>query len=175
MSVAAPIFLGAGDESELSTLIRSSTVEAGLAQRARIVLLAAQGVSNTAIASMVGVSRPTVILWRNRYAQAGIAGLGDLERSGRPPVIGGLRRGDQAGSADGDGRLLDSDCFLVEVDVAAAQAGELPEPESAPGGEQHQESVPRGHGVGEGLHLGDSEESDVFRRDAGGGALDGDR
>jgi transposase len=62
-----------------------------LAQRARIVLLAAQGVSNTAIASMVGVSRPTVILWRNRYAQAGIAGLGDLERSGRPPVIDDLQ------------------------------------------------------------------------------------
>ncbi|MBC7561077.1 MAG: helix-turn-helix domain-containing protein, partial [Dermatophilaceae bacterium] len=61
-------------------------MEAGLAQRARIVLLAAQGVSNTAIAAMVGVSRPTVILWRNRYAAAGIGGLGDLARSGRPPV-----------------------------------------------------------------------------------------
>jgi len=91
MSVAAPIFLRTGDEPKLSTLVRSSTVEAGLAQRARIVLLAAQGVSNTAIASMVGVSRPTVILWRNRYAQAGIAGLGDLERSGRPPVIDDLQ------------------------------------------------------------------------------------
>ena len=91
MSVAAPILLRTGDEPKLSSLIRSSTVEAGLAQRARIVLLAAQGVSNTAIASMVGVSRPTVILWRNRYAQAGIAGLGDLERSGRPPVIDDLQ------------------------------------------------------------------------------------
>jgi len=91
MSVAAPILLRTGDEPKLSSLIRSSTVEAGWAQRARIVLLAAQGVSNTAIASMVGVSRPTVILWRNRYAQAGIAGLGDLERSGRPPVIDDLQ------------------------------------------------------------------------------------
>jgi len=61
-----------------------------LAQRARIVLLAAQGVSNTAIAAMLGVSRPTVIVWRNRYDQAGIAGLGDLARSGRPPVIDDL-------------------------------------------------------------------------------------
>src|ERR1035437_1373721 len=98
MSVAAPILLRTGDEPKLSTLVRSSTVEAGLAQRARIVLLAAQGVSNTAIASMVGVSRPTVILWRNRYAQAGIAGLGDLVRSGPPrgiddPAGGGGTRG----------------------------------------------------------------------------------
>src|SRR5665647_1938033 len=75
MSVAAPMVLRSGDESKLTALVRSSIVEAGLAQRARIVLLAAEGVSNTQAAAMVGVSRPTVILWRNRYAQAGIAGL----------------------------------------------------------------------------------------------------
>ena len=90
MSVAAPMVLRSGDESKLTALVRSSIVEAGLAQRARIVLLAAEGVSNTQAAAMVGVSRPTVILWRNRYAQAGIAGLGDLERSGRPQGIDDL-------------------------------------------------------------------------------------
>jgi len=58
-----------------------------LAQRARIVLLAAQGVSNAEIARRVGVSRPTVIQWRNRYEAGGISALGDLDRSGRPPVI----------------------------------------------------------------------------------------
>ena len=67
--------------------MRSSTVEAGLAQRARIVLLAAQGVPNAEIARRVGVSRPTVIQWRNRYGAGGISALGDLDRSGRPPVI----------------------------------------------------------------------------------------
>ena len=67
--------------------MRSSTVEAGLAQRARIVLLAAQGVPNAEIARRVGVSRPTVIQWRNRYEAGGISALGDLDRSGRPPVI----------------------------------------------------------------------------------------
>jgi len=90
MSVAAPLSLRAGDKPKLSSLLRSSTVEAGLAQRARIVLLASEGLSNTQIASTVGVSRPTVILWRNRYMDAGIAGLGDLARSGRPPVIDDL-------------------------------------------------------------------------------------
>jgi transposase len=58
-----------------------------LAQRARIVLLAADGVSNTEIASRVGVSRPTVIDWRARYQRSGMAGLDDEPRSGRPREI----------------------------------------------------------------------------------------
>jgi transposase len=58
-----------------------------LAQRARIVLLAADGVSNTAIAEQVGVSRPTVIGWRDRYQAKGIAGLDDEDGSGRPRTV----------------------------------------------------------------------------------------
>jgi len=65
-------------------MVRSSAGRAGLAQRARIVLLAADGESNTAIAEKVGVSRPTVIGWRERYAASGLAGLEDEPRSGRP-------------------------------------------------------------------------------------------
>jgi len=61
-----------------------------VAQRARIVLLAAEGVSNAEIGRRVGVSRPTVLTWRGRYEQSGIAGLDDLDRSGRPPVIDDL-------------------------------------------------------------------------------------
>ena len=66
---------------------RSSTVRAGLAQRARIVLLAADGVSNTEIAARVGVSRQTVVSWRARYSRSGIAGLSDEPRPGRPRTI----------------------------------------------------------------------------------------
>ena len=80
----APLALREGDRARLSALTRSSTAAAGLAQRARIVLLAAGGESNTAIAASTGVSRPTVIAWRARYEQSGIAGLADLARSGRP-------------------------------------------------------------------------------------------
>jgi DNA-binding CsgD family transcriptional regulator len=76
-----------GDEPKLTSLLRSSTLGAGLAQRARIVLLAAQGLPNAEIARRVGMSRPTVIGWRNRYETGGIRALGDLDRSGRPPVI----------------------------------------------------------------------------------------
>jgi hypothetical protein len=33
------------------------------------------------------MSRPTVIMWRNRWVAGGVAALGDLDRSGTPPVI----------------------------------------------------------------------------------------
>jgi winged helix-turn helix protein len=62
-------------------------VKAGLAQRARIVLLAAEGMSNTEVAERVGVSRPTVISWRSRDDRRGIAGLLDEPRPGRPRSI----------------------------------------------------------------------------------------
>lgn len=87
MSVAAPLILRSGDGPRLESLVRSSTVRAGLAQRARIVLLASEGLPNAEIARRVGVARQTVIDWRARYQAVGIAGLGDLARSGRPAVI----------------------------------------------------------------------------------------
>jgi hypothetical protein len=87
MSVAAPLALRAGDEQELTTLVRSSSMRAGVAQRARIVLLAAEGVSNSEIARRVGVSRPTVIGWRDRYVAGGVAALDDRARPGRPVEV----------------------------------------------------------------------------------------
>ena len=66
---------------------RASTVPAGLAQRARIVLLAADGVSHAEIARRVGVNRQTVINWRARYEMSGLAGLDDRPRSGRPRQV----------------------------------------------------------------------------------------
>jgi transposase len=87
MSVAAPLVLREGDRSRLEALTRSSSVRAGLALRARIVLLAAQGLSNAEIARMVGSSRPTVVDWRARYDAGGIRALEDQPRSGRPPEI----------------------------------------------------------------------------------------
>ena len=56
---------------------------AGLAQRARIVLLSSEGMGTTAVAERIGVSRPTVILWRDRYQQGGVDALVDLPRPGR--------------------------------------------------------------------------------------------
>ena len=80
---AAALGLRKGDRAELVRLTRASSVRAGLAQRARIVLLAADRVPNTEIAGLAGVSRPTVIAWRQRYGARGLAGLADAPRSGR--------------------------------------------------------------------------------------------
>jgi transposase len=98
MSVAAPLVLREGDRSRLVALTRSSSVRAGVAQRARIVLLAAEGLPNAApsfrtaaasrpIARRTGTSRPTVVDWRARYDAGGIRALEDLPRSGRPSEI----------------------------------------------------------------------------------------
>ena len=84
---AQPLGLRSGDRELLESWTRSSSIRAGLAQRARIVLLAADGVSNTEIAERVGVSRPTVISWRDRYVSSGLKGLGDEQRSGRPRTV----------------------------------------------------------------------------------------
>ncbi len=48
------------------------------------MLLAADGLANVEVARLVGVSLPTVGLWRARYAGSGLAGLTDRPRSGRP-------------------------------------------------------------------------------------------
>ena len=55
--------------------------------RAQIVLAAAAGSNNAAIAAQVGVHVDTVRKWRRRFAVAGLAGLKDAPRSGRPPVF----------------------------------------------------------------------------------------
>jgi transposase len=72
------------DKTRLRAWARSRNIPAALAQRARIVLMAGHGYSNTEIAERTGVSRPTVILWRDRYAAAGLGALEDKPRSGRP-------------------------------------------------------------------------------------------
>jgi transposase len=86
MSLAPALVLRGGDRERLGDLARLPSVPSGLAKRARMVLLAADGVANAQIARTAGVSRPTVIGWRDRYAHGGIAALADEPRSGRRAV-----------------------------------------------------------------------------------------
>jgi transposase len=87
MSFAASLGLRAGDRERLADLVQLPSTPQGLVKRARIVLLAADGVSNAEIGRRVGVSRPTVVSWRQRYLAEGMAGLADAPRSGRPARI----------------------------------------------------------------------------------------
>jgi len=75
------------DRATLTTWARSSTVSAGLAERAAIVLACAGGAGTSGAARQVGVTRPTVIKWRDRFAAHGLAGLDDEPRSGRPKTV----------------------------------------------------------------------------------------
>ncbi len=87
MYVAAPLVLRVGDGARLRELTRSSTAAAGEARRARMLLLASDGVSNTEIARVVGVSRQTVVTLRSQYAGRGLDALADMPRSGRPSTV----------------------------------------------------------------------------------------
>jgi transposase len=58
-----------------------------VALRSRIVLAAAEGLKNTEIAERVGVTRPVVTKWRNRFAEDRLEGLLDEPRPGRPRTV----------------------------------------------------------------------------------------
>ena len=66
--------MSAEDRAELSRWARSPSLPVGLAQRARMVLLADEGVGTNEIVHRVGVSKPTVIGWKKRYAAEGSPG-----------------------------------------------------------------------------------------------------
>lgn len=74
------MLLREGDRKKLGDLARLPSVPSGLTKRARMILLAADGVPNAEIARRVGVSRPTVIGWRERYEAGGIPALQDVAR-----------------------------------------------------------------------------------------------
>ena len=76
-----------GDLATLVSWTRSPSIHAGAALRARIVLACARGEGTSQVARRLGVSRPTVIAWRERYRAAGLEALRDAPRSGRPRTV----------------------------------------------------------------------------------------
>src|SRR5215472_14806010 len=75
------------DRAELERRARSKGVPARVAERARIVLLAADGLTGAQIAERAGCTEPTVIKWRRQYAGSGLAGLEDAPRGGGPVTV----------------------------------------------------------------------------------------
>jgi transposase len=85
---AAALWMDANQQKRLEQLIQSGKTPQKIVLRARIVLLASQGMSNNAISQQVSTSRPTVLLWRGRFAQCGVSGLiRDGKRPGRKRAL----------------------------------------------------------------------------------------
>lgn len=86
-SIAPPLKLRRGDRERLEKTVKRGTAEHRDVQRAQIILLASEGESNSSISQRTGAHRNQVIAWRKRYEEAGVPGLEDQERSGRPKEI----------------------------------------------------------------------------------------
>jgi transposase len=76
-----------GDRARLERRARDRAAPAREVERARIVLLAADGLTGPQIAERVGCTEPTVVKWRRQYAQEGLAGLEDAPRPGGPKTV----------------------------------------------------------------------------------------
>ena len=84
---APKVWLSNEQQDDLERFSRSRTLNAGLVERARIVLKASHGRDNQQIAAELGLCRQTVGQWRERYVAQGLDGLEDRPRSGRPARI----------------------------------------------------------------------------------------
>ena len=81
---ATPIVLSAEERGTLEAWARATSIERRRVERARIVLLAADGRASRAIARELGCRHHTVSKWRVRFAKERLAGLADAPRSGKP-------------------------------------------------------------------------------------------
>jgi hypothetical protein len=81
------IHLSAQEEHELLRRAAKYTLPYFEVLRARMVLLAAQGLSNDQIASRLDTRREVVSMWRKRFFEERLAGLDERSRPGRPRVF----------------------------------------------------------------------------------------
>jgi transposase len=84
---AVSIELTEAERAQLESWARRRKSAQGLATRCRIVLACAEGQTNTGVAERLGVSRPMVTRWRNRFARERLDGLLDEPRPGQPRKI----------------------------------------------------------------------------------------
>jgi len=89
MPRSSPYRIDLSDEERaaLDSLARSYTSPYWQVTRARMVLLAAEGLRNDEIAARLDCGRDVVSQWRKRFFEQRLAGLEDRPRRGRPPVF----------------------------------------------------------------------------------------
>jgi transposase len=85
--IAVEVVLGAVEREQLESWARRGKSAQALAQRARIVLAAAEGLKNTEIAQRLSLDHATVRKWRTRFATDRLEGLLDEPRPGRPRTV----------------------------------------------------------------------------------------
>src|SRR3977135_153264 len=87
-AAASPLPMTDGQREVLESLVRSRTSEFRVVQRAQVLLLAADGVSNVEVAERCEVSRPTVLAWRAQFEAEGLVkfGQGAQGRGGKAPL-----------------------------------------------------------------------------------------
>jgi putative transposase len=90
----ALIELSGAERAELNKVIRSRRTPQALVLRAQIVLLTADGFAPTTISEALDTSQPTIRKWRSRYVEAGLAGLRNEPRPGRPRTLDDQRVAD---------------------------------------------------------------------------------
>jgi transposase len=84
MRKVKPIVLNSHDLQTLTSWAGSTTIEARFKERAKIILLAHEGKTNKEIAKFMHTREATIGKWRSRFMASGLAGLDDLERTGKP-------------------------------------------------------------------------------------------
>jgi len=89
MPRSSPYRIDLSDEERvaLDSMARSYTSPYWQVTRARMVLLAAEGLRNDEIAARLDCGRDVVSQWRKRFFEQRLAGLEDRPRRGRPPVF----------------------------------------------------------------------------------------
>jgi Homeodomain-like domain len=87
------VFLGPTERAQLAHWQRSTTIQAGPAQRASIILLRAEGLALSEIGRRLGVGRRIVRKWFTRFLNQRMAGLADKPGRGRQPAFPPRGRG----------------------------------------------------------------------------------
>jgi transposase len=85
--VAPPILLSQTQRAELERCLRAQSSSRSQVIRARVVLLASQGLPSDEIAATLEIPQQTVGKWRRRFSRRGMGGLLDAPRSGRPVTL----------------------------------------------------------------------------------------
>jgi Winged helix-turn helix len=79
------IFLTGGEKATLEKMARQYTSSYFMVVRAKVILMAGQGLRNDQIAARVSLPRQIVSKWRKRFFERRLEGLENLPRPGRPP------------------------------------------------------------------------------------------